>query len=109
VTWHNWAGNQQAEPRSIELPRDAEEVALLVKRARDEGTRVKAVGAGHSFTGAAVTDGTLLRLDRMEAVLSADRSTGLVTVQAGIPLHRLNAALAGLGHAMTNLGDIDRQ
>jgi FAD-linked oxidoreductase len=30
-------------------------------------------------------------------------------VQAGIPLHRLNLALADLGLAMTNLGDIDRQ
>jgi L-gulono-1,4-lactone dehydrogenase len=109
VTWRNWAGNQQAEPRSVEHPRDVEEVALLVKRARDDGTHIKAVGAGHSFTAAAVTDGTLLQLDRMSAVLAADRSTGLVTVQAGIPLHQLNAALAGLGLAMTNLGDIDRQ
>jgi L-gulonolactone oxidase len=93
----------------VEHPRDVEEVALLVKRARDEGTHVKVVGAGHSFTGAAVTDGALLHLDRMTSLVSADRGTGVVTVQAGIPLHRLNATLAGLGLAMTNLGDIDRQ
>jgi FAD-linked oxidoreductase len=109
ATWQNWGGNQHGRPQSIEHPRDVEEVALLVKRAADEGGRVKAVGSGHSFTAAAVTDGTLLRLDRLSGVLSSDLATGLVTVQAGTPLHRLNAILADLGLAMSNLGDIDRQ
>ena len=109
ATWRNWAGNQHANPRSIELPRDAEEVSLLVKRAAGDNRRVKAVGSGHSFTAAAVTDGTLLRLDRMSGLVSADLASGLVTVQAGTPLHRLNPMLAELGLAMSNLGDIDRQ
>jgi L-gulonolactone oxidase len=107
--WRNWAGNQQGLPRSIETPRDVEEVALHVKRAAQEGRRVKAVGSGHSFTAAAVTDGTLLRLDHLSGLVSSDLATGLVTVRAGTPLHRLNAILAQLGLAMTNLGDIDRQ
>jgi L-gulono-1,4-lactone dehydrogenase len=109
TTWHNWAGNQHAEPSSVERPRDAEEVSLLVKRARADARRVKPVGSGHSFTATAVTDGVQVRLDRMSGLVSADRSTGLVTVQAGMPLHRLNTVLAELGLAMTNLGDIDRQ
>jgi L-gulono-1,4-lactone dehydrogenase len=109
ATWRNWAGNQHAEPRSIEHPRDVEEVSLLVKRAAGEKRRVKAVGSGHSFTPAAVTDGTLLRLDRLSGLISSDLATGLVTVHAGTPLHQLNALLADLGLAMSNLGDIDRQ
>ena len=109
ATWRNWAGNQHAEPRTIEHPRDAEEVSLLVKRAAGEGRRVKAVGSGHSFTPTALTDGSLLRMDRMSGVISSDLASGLVTVQAGTPLHRLNAILAELGLAMSNLGDIDRQ
>ncbi|HEU5033187.1 MAG TPA: D-arabinono-1,4-lactone oxidase [Mycobacteriales bacterium] len=108
-SWRNWAGNQQAAAQSVEHPRDVEEVALLVKRAATAGQRVKAVGSGHSFTAAAVTDGTLVHLDRMTSVLAVDRARGLVTVQAGIPLHRLNRELDQLGLAMTNLGDIDRQ
>jgi len=35
--------------------------------------------------------------------------SGLVTVQAGMSLHRLNAELAARGWSLTNLGDIDRQ
>ena len=45
TTWRNWGGNQQAQPRAIETPRDVEEVALLVKRAAGDGQRVKAAGA----------------------------------------------------------------
>jgi L-gulono-1,4-lactone dehydrogenase len=109
ASWRNWAGNQHAQPRAIEHPRDAEEVSLLVKRAAGEGRRVKAVGSGHSFTPTALTDGALLEMDRMSGLISSDMSTGLVTVAAGTPLHRLNATLAELGLAMSNLGDIDRQ
>ena len=109
TTWRNWGGNQHAQPRSIENPRDVEEIALLVKRAAGEGRRVKAVGSGHSFTAAAATDGTLLRLDRLTGVVSADVGSGLVTVRGGTPLHELNRSLADLGLAMSNLGDIDRQ
>jgi FAD-linked oxidoreductase len=108
-SWRNWAGNQQAHPQTVEHPRDVEEVALLVKRAATSGQRLKVAGAGHSFTAAAATDGVLVHLDHMTSVLAADRSSGLVTVQAGIPLHRLNRELDLLGLAMTNLGDIDRQ
>jgi L-gulonolactone oxidase len=93
----------------VERPRDAEELAAAVHRAVRDGLRVKAVGSGHSFTGVAVTDGVLLRMDEMAAPVGIDRSSGLVTVEAGMPLHRLNALLATHGLAMTNLGDIDRQ
>ncbi|MDQ1696742.1 MAG: L-gulono,4-lactone dehydrogenase [Frankiaceae bacterium] len=109
ASWKNWAGNQQAHPHAVEHPRSAEEVALTVKRARDEGRHVKAVGAGHSFTAAAATDGTLLHLDRLTGAVVSDLASGLVTVQAGTPLHELNRILAELGLAMSNLGDIDRQ
>ena len=109
ASWQNWGGNQRAEPASVEHPRDAEEVALLVKRAREDGRLVKPVGSGHSFTPTAVTDGVQLRLDRMAGLVSADLAAQRVTVLAGTPLHRLHPMLADLGLAMSNLGDIDRQ
>ena len=65
-----------------------------MRRAADAGTRVKAIGAGHSFTAAAETSGVQLSLDRMDRVLDVDGATGQVRVQAGIRLHRLNDALA---------------
>jgi L-gulonolactone oxidase len=90
-------------------PRSTEEVAALVGRAAGAGGRVKAIGAGHSFTAAASTDGVQLSLDGMSRVLDVDRERGRVRVEAGIRLRALNEQLANAGLAMPNLGDIDRQ
>ena len=71
--------------------------------------RIKPIGAGHSFTAIGVTDGVQLRPEGLTGIVSADRSTGLVTVSAGTRLHDLNDALWEHGLSMTNLGDIDVQ
>jgi FAD-linked oxidoreductase len=108
-TQSNWAGNQRWVAGELAAPRSTDEVATIVRRAAEAGGRVKAIGAGHSFTAAAETSGVQLSLDRMDRVLDADRATGRVRVQGGIRIHRLNDALAAAGLAMPNLGDIDRQ
>lgn len=107
--WMNWAGNETATPIRIATPAHTDEVAAEIRRAVADGLRVKAIGSGHSFTGAAVAPGLQLRPDRLDKAVSLDAETGLVTVQAGMPLHKLNPMLADHGLAMEILGDIDRQ
>ncbi|HZP56620.1 MAG TPA: D-arabinono-1,4-lactone oxidase [Dehalococcoidia bacterium] len=107
--WHNWARNQECAPAHVEHPASEEELVAIVRTARLAGERVKVVGAGHSFTGIALTDGRLVHLDRYTRVLSVDRASGHVTVQAGIPLRKLNVELGRVGLAMENLGDIAYQ
>jgi L-gulonolactone oxidase len=107
--WRNWSGNQQATPASVQHPRNVGEVSQLVKRGLADGQRLRVVGAGHSFTACAVTDGTLLHLDELAGPITIDSISGLVTVPAGMRLHRLNRLLDDVGLAMTNLGDIDLQ
>jgi len=70
---------------------------------------VRVAGAGHSFSDIALSEGLLLKLDRLGAVLDIDRSAGLVRVQAGITLRELSRQLAVEGLALENLGDIDAQ
>jgi L-gulonolactone oxidase len=70
---------------------------------------VKVTGSGHSFTEAAMTEATMLRLDALRGVLDADRESGLVKVAGGTVLRDLNEELAALGLALENLGDIDAQ
>ena len=108
-TFRNWAGNQVCLPAERLSPRTSDEVASIVQRAAESGLRVKVVGAGHSFTGAAMTDGILLSLDNMATVETVDRDAGRVTVQAGIRLKALNEMLDRAGLAMPNLGDIAYQ
>ncbi len=107
--WRNWAGDQACRPAAIEHPATTTEVAEAVGRARDAGRVVRVAGAGHSFTDTALTDGTLLRLDRMRRVLEVDSTSGLARVEAGISLNELSEALWAHGLALENLGDIDVQ
>jgi L-gulonolactone oxidase len=102
-TWTNWARDQRCAPEQIERPADEGELARLVAGA----ARVKVVGAGHSFTDIACTDGLMVDLARMNRVLGFDRDE--VTVEAGITIRELGPALAARGLALENQGDVDAQ
>jgi len=119
----NWARNEACVPSGLARPRSTAEIQALVADVAAGGGRVKAIGAGHSFTPIAMTsppernrstagrpsEHLMLSLDQMNRVLDIDRSTGLVRVQAGIRLRDLNDALAKAGLALPNLGDINVQ
>lgn len=110
VPTRNWAGNQRCHPAATHEPTSTGEVAAIVRRAVGEGRRVKVIGAGHSFTDTAMTDGHLVSLDAMNRVVGVGGPDGCdVTVEAGIRLHDLNDELAQCALALPNLGDIDRQ
>lgn len=108
-TWTSWSGLTTVRPRQRLTPRSAAEVADAVVAARAAGLRVKMRGSGHSFTDIAATDGILLDPTQLTGIVDVDRAAMTVTVLAGTLLHELNAALAGLGLALHNMGDIDRQ
>ncbi len=107
--WSNWAGDQQCSPVEIACPQNREQLAEVIGRAAERGLEVRASGSGHSFTPIALTDGVMIRCDRLDRVLAVDREAGLVKVEAGIVLRDLNRRLDELGLAFENLGDIDRQ
>ncbi|HTZ85192.1 MAG TPA: D-arabinono-1,4-lactone oxidase [Solirubrobacteraceae bacterium] len=111
TAWRNWAGDQRCTPAAIERPGSIEQLAEALERASSRGSRVRAVGSGHSFSDVALSDegGTLVSLDRMGDVLEVDRTSGLVRVQAGITIKSLSSRLDQHGLAMENLGDIDVQ
>ncbi len=103
--WSNWSRGQSCAPAEHVRPASRAELSEAVAR----GRAVRVAGAGHSFSGAVPTDGTLLSLDRLDRVLDVDRDSGLVRAEAGIRLHRLVPELHAHGLALPNLGDIDAQ
>lgn len=109
AVWRNWSGEQACIPAVRARPASTADVVAEVRRAAQAGRTVRVAGAGHSFTDAVLTDGTLLSLDGMDRVLDADRASGRVRVQAGIRIGALSERLASLGLALENLGDIDVQ
>ncbi|WP_031010909.1 D-arabinono-1,4-lactone oxidase [Streptomyces sp. NRRL F-5727] len=107
--WRNWAGNVVSRPAREATPASAEELAAEIRRAAEDGLRVKTVGTGHSFTSIAATDGLLIRPDLLTGIRRIDREAMTVTVESGTPLKRLNVALAREGLSLTNMGDIMEQ
>ncbi|MEU0126968.1 D-arabinono-1,4-lactone oxidase [Streptomyces sp. NPDC006289] len=108
-TWRNWAGNVTARPARVASPASVDELVDVVLTAAEDGLTVKPVGTGHSFTATAATDGVLIRPDLLTGIREVDRTAMTVTVEAGTPLKRLNAALAREGLSLTNMGDITEQ
>ncbi len=107
--WSNWSGGQHCRPAEMVRPAGRGELAEVVSRAAADGRQVTVPGSGHSFTAAALTDGLMVDAGSLAGVIEADRESGLVKVGGGTVLADLNRALDGLGLAMANLGDIDRQ
>jgi L-gulono-1,4-lactone dehydrogenase len=108
-TWQNWGRSAEVRPQLVEFPTSTAAVQRAITAAGARGLRVKAVGAGHSFSGIAVASGVLLDLTDLTGLVSVDRERARVTLHAGTRLHRIPELLAPYGLAMPNLGDIDRQ
>ncbi|HXH36892.1 MAG TPA: D-arabinono-1,4-lactone oxidase [Plantibacter sp.] len=109
AVWTNWARTEHIRPVRRERPDSIQAVQRLVRAAAGAGLPIKAVGAGHSFTGIAVAPGVPLDLDALSGIVRVDRDRQQVTLLGGTRLHQLPALLEPHGLAMANLGDIDRQ
>jgi FAD-linked oxidoreductase len=109
LRFSNWTGDQRCDPVAWERPAGVAQLQEAVVRAADAGLAVRAVGSGHSFSDIACSDGMLVSLEHMGALLDADRESGLVRVQGGITIKRLSRELHEHGLALENVGDIDVQ
>jgi L-gulonolactone oxidase len=105
----NWAGNQRARPRRRHAPTSEDEIVSIVRGVRERGETLRVVGAGHSWSDAALSDDNLVTLDRYADVVAVDHDQRRVTVKAGMRLSALVVALDRVGLAMENLGSIAAQ
>ena len=104
LLWRNWSGVQHAYPAARSAPRDEAEV---VQALRTAVAPIRPVGAGHSFTALAPTDGTLVSLDALSGLTGWKGDEAIVL--AGTRLGALGPALAKSDRAMANLPDINKQ
>ncbi|MGV8883293.1 MAG: D-arabinono-1,4-lactone oxidase [Rhodoglobus sp.] len=105
--WRNWGRSESSVPRFVSRASTVAEVTETVEFARSRNLTVKPIGAGHSFTAIAATDGVQLDISGVDGIISVDGP--LVTLGAGTNLHQLPALLAPHGLALENMGDIDKQ
>ena len=106
-SWQNWGRSQRSAPKYVARASSVDEVVAFVLAAAGKGLRVKAVGAGHSFSAIAVADDIQLDISGLDGLYAVDGNR--VTLGAGTNLFQLPALLDPLGLALTNMGDIDRQ
>jgi hypothetical protein len=98
---HVWNAAIDRRPAAIVRCAHAEDVALAVRIAADEGLRVTVRGGGHNVAGRAVADGgLLLDLSPMRAV-SVNAPAQTATVQGGALWHDVDVATAVHGLATT--------
>lgn len=109
TTWSNWSGLATASPTRTEEPRDTSAVVAAVERARSEGTTLKMVGSGHSFTSVAAPEHTMLTPGALTGLVRVDREAMTVTARSGTQLKHLNALLESAGLSLHNMGDIAEQ
>jgi FAD-linked oxidoreductase len=104
LLWRNWSGVQHAYPAARLAPKDEAELAQILKSGQ---APIRPVGAGHSFTALAPTDGTLVSLDAMSGIVGWEGDQAIV--RTGTRLGALGPALAEKGRALPNLPDINKQ
>ncbi len=109
MEWRNWSGLEAAHPEVVVHPGHTGAVVAAVDRARTDGTTLKMVGTGHSFTAIGTPEHTMMRPDRLSGIVAVDRDAMTVTALAGTPLHVLNTELERLGLSLHNMGDIAEQ
>jgi len=107
-TIRNWDRTLSWTPRVVHAPRDAGEVAEIVRRAADRGGRVKAVGSSLSWSDAADIADEVIVGDKLSRIL-VDPAGMRVTVGSGAKLRDVNEVLAGHGLSFENFGSITMQ
>lgn len=107
--WRNWSSSVKATPQQILFPETEAEIQAIVRKAQQNGQKIRVVGAGHSFTPLVQTDSIIVSLDRLSGIISVDKEKEEAVVWAGTRLKELGSLLHEQGLAMENLGDIDVQ
>jgi FAD/FMN-containing dehydrogenase len=87
-----WNARSEAIPALIVQPTDADDVALAVRFAVDEGLSVAVRSGGHGVDGRAMADDALvIDMSTMKEV-DVDPGSGRVTLQSGVLLGEMDAA-----------------
>ena len=106
MPWSNWSGNQVSYPAERARPRNIEALVSLLK---ETDGKIRAVGAGHSFSALVPTDETLLSMARFRGISHINQDTKEVTVGAGTRLAALGDDLWDNDLGMINMPDVNTQ
>jgi L-gulono-1,4-lactone dehydrogenase len=116
--WRNHTGNVTCSPLLVCVPESLQDLVDIVRQAEGDGTTVRAIGSGHSWSDAAVTEGYMVKPGGLRRPLELEG--GLlrhapppdktwVRVESGMRIRELNAHLDQQGLALQQMGGYDGQ
>lgn len=105
----NWGRTFAFSPKALVKPTSEAALARLIEQAREQKLSIRVMGAGHSWTPMIETTGFLVKLDRLQGLLSLRTTQSEATLWAGTRLHQVGPLLWQVGYSLANQGDIDRQ
>ena len=94
---------------NLQTPTTHEQIETIVKKAREEGKKVRVLGAGHSWSHIAQTPDIMISLHDYTGIEWDKKDPLKVTVKAGTPLRMLSQLLEEKHLAMINLGSVAAQ
>jgi xylitol oxidase len=98
----NWAGNVEFGADSIVQPRSVAELQEVVATCTAAGRRARALGAAHSFSRVADTDGVMIATDGLQGIVGVVGAS-TVTIEGGVRYAELAPYLHARGLALANL------
>lgn len=109
TSWSNWSGRQTSTPVRIHEPSSEADFIRAVADARRLGVAPRAVGASHSHSRVAATDGVLVVTDGWQGLVSADSQKQTAVFRSGTRVFQAGPELFEHGLSLRNQGDIDKQ
>lgn len=107
--WSNWSGRQRSRPIWLAEPTSEADFIRAVELATTDDLKIRAVGAAHSHSRVAATDGILVTTDAWQGLISVDLDARQATFRSGTRIHQAGPWLFPHGLALANQGDIDQQ
>ncbi len=108
-SWKNWAQSHTCNPHCIFYPETKEDLQAIIKDAKQNHYKVKAIGSGHTMNDMPCTNGYLVRTDKLDKILEIDFEHNRVRVEGGKKLKHFFQELADYGLALANQGFITDQ
>ncbi len=119
--WKNVTKDFDLRVENCFFPEHLHDLSDIIRKAEQEGKKVKVVGSGHSYSEVAVPDHLMIDMRRLDkilpikeewikpAFLDPQQDLQLLHVQAGISLQQLNKLLEERKLGLINMGAVDNQ
>ncbi|KAF9348780.1 hypothetical protein BGX26_012849 [Mortierella sp. AD094] len=94
-SWTNWGKNLTSQPEATFYPNKLEDLKVIVREAKANNKKIRCAGTGHSWCGAAVTDGYLVSVNNMNKIHPPKETNQgwTVTIETGVTIEELDLAL----------------